>query len=384
MSTSLLLNNNTISNFKKKFQIKSKNRYASSDIKVLMSKYKEKQIYDTVNEKLSDIKNLKTINNSNNEPNEGHTTLTTSTDFKITNNFRKNLRFKFKNYNSHTYNHFNKQQKIKEVEYQENQTDKEGDLNNKEYINNYFSRYKQAETIYTILNQKTKKYFENLNKYVHRVNKSQKKIIFGLSPFPNISVNRELRFQDSTNKSVTLYNKSFGSAAIGERYERHMSELLKLKQILKNIKEKDDKKREEYIHRMLSNYLAQNGIFDIKYYKPQYLSNFKDFLEIEFDVQPRIPYKQFLFNILFGHYDKYYHNPMDSNNSSLAYFKRNNQLKRGFSFESDISNSKKNSTINASRRSSNSIFEKYYENISGENMENTHEKKEINLYKHKF
>ena len=223
MSTSLLLNNNTISNFKKKFQIKSKNRYASSDIKVLMSKYKEKQIYDTVNEKLSDIKNLKTINNSNNEPNEGHTTLTTSTDFKITNNFRKNLRFKFKNYNSHTYNHFNKQQKIKEVEYQENQTDKEGDLNNKEYINNYFSRYKQAETIYTILNKKTKKYFENLNKYVHRVNKSQKKIIFGLSPFPNISMNRELRFLDSTNKSVTLYNKSFGSAAIGERYERHLS-----------------------------------------------------------------------------------------------------------------------------------------------------------------
>ena len=163
-----------------------------------------------------------------------------------------------------------------------------------------------------------------------------------------------------------------------------MSELLKLKQILKNIKEKDDKKREEYIHRMLSNYLAQNGIFDIKYYKPQYLSNFKDFLEIEFEVQPRIPYKQFLFNILFGHYDKYYHNPMDSNNSSLAYFKRKNPLKRGFSFESDISNSKKNSTINASRRSSSSIFEKYYENISGENMENTHEKKEINLYKHKF
>ena len=131
------------------------------------------------------------------------------------------------------------------IKYQENQKDKEGDLNDKEYINNYFSRYKQAETIYTILNQKTKKYFENLNKYVHRVNKSQKKIIFGLSPFPNISMNRELRFQDSTNKSVTLYNKSFGSAAIGERYERHMSELLKLKQILKNIKEKDDKKRKK-------------------------------------------------------------------------------------------------------------------------------------------
>ncbi len=52
-------------NFKtKSLNLKNKNRYASSDIKLLITKYKEKQIIDSVNEKLSDINNPRIKNDS--------------------------------------------------------------------------------------------------------------------------------------------------------------------------------------------------------------------------------------------------------------------------------------------------------------------------------
>ena len=106
-----------------------------------------------------------------------------------------------------------------------------------------------------------------------------------------------------------------------------MNELLKLKQILKNIKIENLNEKNDYFYKMLSNYLQQNGIFDKKFYTEKYLKNLKDFLNIDFDVQSNIPYKEFLYNILKGKYDNYLHNPMDSNNSSLAYFEKNGKKK---------------------------------------------------------
>ena len=53
-------------------------------------------------------------------------------------------------------------------------------------------------------------------------------------------MNREFRFQDSSNKCVSIYDKSFGSPAIGERYERHMSELLKVLVLLQLEKDMKD------------------------------------------------------------------------------------------------------------------------------------------------
>ncbi len=88
-------------------------------------------------------------------------------------------------------------------------------------------------------------------------------------------------------------------------------------------------KKKKYFYRMLCNYLAQNGIFEKKYYNETYLSNFKDFLDVHFDINPEVPYKECLFNILKGNYDKYVNNPMDSNNSSLAFYDnhlRNNNI----------------------------------------------------------
>ncbi len=347
-------------NFKtKSLNLKNKNRYASSDIKLLITKYKEKQIIDSVNEKLSDINNPRIKNDSiENLQKEKSTQVK---QFKTSPNFFNSKTPKIKNkfYFSHTNLNFynNNPNEKKEFIYQENELDRNEKLNDIKYLNKYFSTYKQANSIYFILNRKTQNYLDNMNKYVHRVNSNKKKIKLGLSPFPNISLNREFRFTDTVNKCITIYDKSFPSRAIGERYERHMNELLKLKQILKNIKTENLNEKNEYSYNMLSNYLQKNGIFEKKYYTEKYLKNLKDFLNIDFDVQSNIPYKQFLYNILNGKYDDYLHNPMDSNNSSLAHFEKKGQkIIRKNSIDSLISEYK-SYTVDASRRSSKFDFQ---------------------------
>ena len=347
-------------NFKtKSLNLKNKNRYASSDIKLLITKYKEKQIIDSVNEKLSDINNPRIKNDSiENLQKEKSTQVK---QFKTSPNFFNSKTPKIKNkfYFSHTNLNFynNNPNEKKEFIYQENELDRNEKLNDIKYLNKYFSTYKQANSIYFILNRKTQNYLDNMNKYVHRVNSNKKKIKLGLSPFPNISLNREFRFTDSVNKCIIIYDKSFLSRAIGERYERHMNELLKLKQILKNIKTENLNEKNEYSYNMLSNYLQKNGIFEKKYYTEKYLKNLKDFLNIDFDVQSNIPYKQFLYNILNGKYDDYLHNPMDSNNSSLAHFEKKGQkIIRKNSIDSLISEYK-SYTVDASRRSSKFDFQ---------------------------
>ena len=355
----IIESNNTPKFKTKSLNLQNKNRYASSDIKLLITKYKEKQILDSVNEKLSDI-NSPRIKNDTIEKlkNEKCTQLK---QFKTSPNFFNSKIPKIKNkfYFSHTNLNFynNNGNEKKEFIYQENELDRKEKLNDIKYLNKYFSTYKQANSIYFILNKNTKNYLDNINKYVHRVDSNKKKIKLGLSPFPNISLNREFRFTDSVNKCITIYDKSFPSRAIGERYERHMNELLKLKQILKNIKIENLNEKNDYFYKMLSNYLQQNGIFDKKFYTEKYLKNLKDFLNIDFDVQSNIPYKQFLYNILNGKYDDYLHNPMDSNNSSLAHFEKKGQkFIRKNSIESMISDYK-SYTVDASRRSSKFDFQ---------------------------
>ncbi len=355
----IIESNNTPKFKTKSLNLKNKNRYASSDIKLLITKYKEKQILDSVNEKLSDI-NSPRIKNDTIEKlkNEKCTQLK---QFKTSPNFFNSKIPKIKNkfYFSHTNLNFynNNGNEKKEFIYQENELDRKEKLNDIKYLNKYFSTYKQANSIYFILNKNTKNYLDNINKYVHRVDSNKKKIKLGLSPFPNISLNREFRFTDSVNKCITIYDKSFPSSAIGERYERHMNELLKLKQILKNIKTENLNEKNEYSYKMLSNYLQKNGIFEKKFYTEKYLKNLKDFLNIDFDVQSNIPYKQFLYNILNGKYDDYLHNPMDSNNSSLAHFEKKGQkFIRKNSIESMISDYK-SYTVDASRRSSKFDFQ---------------------------
>ena len=194
-----------------------------------------------------------------------------------------------------------------------------------EYIDSLYSRNKQANSLYRVLNDRKNSFIKTLNENLIKRKDSNRKIVLGLSPFPMIGKNLELKIQETDNNIISLYDKSFKSPAISERYERHMNELLRLKYVIKNIKVKDSRKRDKYCYRMLSNYLAQNGIFDKKYYSDDYLSNFKDFLEINFDINPKISYKGFLYDILNGEYDKFVQNPLDSKNSSLAYFEEHNK-----------------------------------------------------------
>ncbi len=198
-----------------------------------------------------------------------------------------------------------------------------------EYINSLYSKNnKQANSLYRVLNDRKNSFIKTLNENLIKRKDSNRKIVLGLSPFPMIGKNLELKIQETDNNIISLYDKSFKSPAISERYERHMNELLRLKYVIKNIKVKDSRKRDKYCYRMLSNYLAQNGIFDKKYYSDDYLSNFKDFLEINFDINPKISYKSFLIDILNGEYDKFVQNPLDSKNSSLAYFEEHNKSRK--------------------------------------------------------
>ena len=346
MSSSLTINteNELIPNFKSKsISTKNKNRYASPDMKLLIKKYKENKILESLKEKRLEMAKEEKKDILFEESNDKFNSITTTTNFRTSNNFfNKISKMTYKNYNTESNlkteklkkkilktenindDNENFENNKKKKKFESNILDREKLLSNETFLKNHFLRYKQANSIYRILNKRTKNYIDSIKDYIHRQKKAETKIVLGLSPFPNISLNREFRFQDSTNKCVTIYDKSFGFPSIGERFERHMSELLRLKHVMDNVKENDKKKRDEYSYRMLSNYLAQNGIFDKEYYKEEYLYNFKEFLQINFEIHPDVPYKKFLYDVLFGYYDKYVSNPMDSNNSSLAYFERKN------------------------------------------------------------
>ena len=125
-----------------------------------------------------------------------------------------------------------------------------------------------------------------MNDYINKIKEADRKIVIGLSPFPKVSKNLELKIPEINNLIITRYNKSFNYYSIGERYERHMNELLKLKHVMKNLKGNDRDNKNKYFYRMLCNYLAQNGIFEKKYYNETYLSNFKDFLDVHFEINP--------------------------------------------------------------------------------------------------
>ena len=389
--SSLTINteNDIIPNFKSKsITTKKKNRYASPDMKLLIKKYKENKISENLKEKRLQIeKEEKKDLIFDESENEKYNSIKT-TNFRTSNNFfNKISKMTYKNYNTdsnlkteNSKNKFLKTQNLKneKIEKIEKKNQKENNfsildreklLSNETFLRNHFLRYKQANSIYRLLNKRTKNYIDKMKNYVNRQKKAETKIVLGLSPFPNISLNREFRFQDSTNKCVTIYDKSFGFPSIGERFERHMSELLKLKHVMDNIKENDKKKRDEYSYRMLSNYLAQNGIFDKEYYKEEYLYNFKEFLQINFEIHPDVPYKKFLYDVLFGYYDKYVSNPMDSNNSSLAYFERKknkfnlsnfNNFDNNNFYKSNFKNNRKESfSISSTRRNSKSGLMSY-------------------------
>ena len=328
---------------KQKLNLKKKNLYAVSGMKVLISKYKESTLSKMINSKNEDEEN-----DSTNVVSEGVTTDYSEivegkrNKYKVTfnkannnfNNYKNNSPYPKSNYtkyklNSRNLKSFNDNDddflSIFKSKKEESSDDKKAKLNDVKYLKKYFSKYKQANSLYSILDKKAKEHVNIMKEYIHRnLYDKPTKIAFGLSPFPNIGMNKDFRIKEPINKNVTLHNKNFSNRAICERYDKHMTELLRLKQLMKTIDLMDKTQKGDYDYRILCNYLAQNGIFEKKYYNKFYLKNFKEFLKINFDINPNVPYKTCLFDILKGDYDQYVENPMDSNNSSLAYFERKN------------------------------------------------------------
>ena len=321
---------------KQKLNLKKKNLYAVSGMKVLISKYKESTLSKMINSKNEDEEN-----NSTNVVSEGVTTDYSEivegkrNKYKVTfnkannnfNNYKINSPYPKSNYtkyklNSRNLKSFNDNDddflSIYKSKKEESSDDKKAKLNDVKYLKKYFSKYKQANSLYSILDKKAKEHVNIMKEYIHRnLYDKPTKIAFGLSPFPNIGMNKDFRIKEPINKNVTLHNKNFSNRAICERYDKHMTELLRLKQLMKTIDLMDKTQKGDYDYRILCNYLAQNGIFEKKYYNKFYLKNFKEFLKINFDINPNVPYKTCLFDILKGDYDQYVENPMDSNNESF-------------------------------------------------------------------
>ena len=356
MSLPISLRLDTESSFgKDKRKLNKKNLYAVSRMKVLISKYKESTLSKMINSKNEDDEN-----NSTNIVSEGVTTEYSEIIDGKRNKYKVSFNKAIKNFKntSHPKSIYNRyklySRNIKSFnnndddflslfksKKEESSDDKKAKLKDVKDLKKYFSKYKQANSLYSILDKKAKEHVNNMKEYIHR-NLMEKpiKITFGLSPFPNIGMNKDFRIKEPINKNVTLYNKNFKNRAIVERYDKHMTELLRLKQLMKTIDLMDKTQKGDYDYRILCNYLAQNGIFEKKYYSKFYLKNFKDFLKINFDINPNVPYKTCLFDILKGDYDQYVENPMDSNNDSILYSPLSNMNRNNISksFSNTIDN----------------------------------------------
>ena len=324
-----------------------KNRFP--ELQIMILKYKENSLFNMINTKNENLTNktmknkkfikegIKTENSDFIEKKKNLLQLTnslnkTNTEF-LNNSQTKTLFKRFKQINTRNPLKFNNNQNFttsKKFLFQLTSDERKEKSNKKNNLEKYFSKYSHSNSIYSVF-QRNLKEENNISSYIQsNINKNQKKIPLSLRPFTNFRVNKDFGISVPINKSITLFNKNFKSKAIGERYEKHMNDLLKLKQFMNEIKEIDKNKRGDYGFKVLSNYLSKNGIFEKKYHTKQYLKNFKEFLKINFDIDPKVSFKNCLFDILNGEYDKYIENPMDSNNQSFIYKSKNrkrNQIK---------------------------------------------------------
>ena len=104
MSSSLTINaeNELIPNFKSKsISTKNKNRYASPDMKLLIKKYKENKILESLKGKRLEMAKEEKKDILFEESNDKFNSITTTTNFRTSNNFfNKISKMTYKNYNT--------------------------------------------------------------------------------------------------------------------------------------------------------------------------------------------------------------------------------------------------------------------------------------------
>ena len=330
---------------KTKLKINPKNIFSISSSNNLIPKNNDNKssfISFTKNnqkEKIIKIKNLIdeeiTTENSNFIENEKLNSNRSNSFFKTNNGYLRHSQPKiifneYKKCNSRNKISFSKPDNFstsKKIIFNRIDDDKKIRLSDINSLKEYFIKKKLSNSIYSILNRQTKEFINNMNNNInYQIKKKIKKIPFGLSPFPNIRMKKKFKIPESINKSVTVYNKNFEKQAIGERYEKNMKELLKLKQLMNNIKIMNKENKNDYAYRILISYLSQNGINDEKYFSKNNLKNFKEFLKLDFAIDPKIAFKECLLDILNGKYDKYIENPMDSIEHSLHFIPKQHIL----------------------------------------------------------
>ncbi len=306
-----------IDNQKKKNNIprpKKKNNYSLKDAKILMMKFKERRFSE---------KNIFSRNKLNNENLSSTSTQTNKETMKgILGN--PNLKFRplsnklirkniYKTYHS-IKNKFNPIKIDKNyflTNNEETSFDKELNLNNKNYLSKYFSKYQQSVSLYSVLEKKKNDFFEKVKEKKFNFSfekKNNKKMIIGLKQVSNkTQKSKDLKIPFLNNNLVTIHSKNFLNYSSGIRYEKNMTKLNRIKQMIISFRKinNDNEENKIYSYKLISNYLMSNGIFEKQFYSQKYINNFENFLNLDYDISPNYVFKKCLYDILNGKYNKY-------------------------------------------------------------------------------
>ena len=318
----IIIENQCKKNINKIPKPKNKNNHKLKDVKILMTqlkerKFSEKNIFSK--NKLNDQNNISTSTQTNELPMKGILG-NPNLKFRPLSNklISRNIYKTYKTINNRfipriTLLKQNLKEKQLIINDEETSFDRERNLNDKKYLANYFSKYKQGVSLYSVLEKKKNEFFDNIKekKYYYSADKNKKtkrKIVLGLSQVPNISKkSKELKIPFINKNLVTIHNKNFFNYSSGERYAKHMNGLNKIKQMLSSFRNGNNNitLNRNYSQKLISNYLMENGIYEKKYYKEKYINNFVDFLNLDYDISPDFVFKNCLYEILNGNYNNY-------------------------------------------------------------------------------
>ena len=335
----IIIENQSKKNINKIPKPKNKNNHKLKDVKILMTqlkerKFSEKNIFSK--NKLTEQNNISTSTQTNELPMKGILG-NPNLKFRPLSNklISRNIYKTYKSINNRfipriTLFKQNLKEKKLNLNDEETSFDKERNLNDKKYLANYFSKYKQGVSLYSVLEKKKNEFFENIKekKYYYSADKNKKtnrKILLGLSQVPNISKKaKELKIPFINKYLVTIHNKNFFNYSSGERYAKHMNGLNKIKQMLSSFRNSNNniKSNRNYSQKVISSYLMENGIYEKKYYKEKYINNFVDFLNLDYDISPDFIFKNCLYDILNGNYNNYLKGNVTNKSSNRIHLKK--------------------------------------------------------------
>ena len=335
----IIIENQCKKNINKIPKPKNKNNHKLKDVKILMTQLKERKFSEKnmfSKNKLNDQNNISTSTQTNELPMKGILG-NPNLKFRPLSNklISRNIYKTYKTINNRfipriTLLKQNLKEKQLIINDEETSFDRERNLNDKKYLANYFSKYKQGVSLYSVLEKKKNEFFDNIKekKYYYSADKNKKtkrKIVLGLSQVPNISKkSKELKIPFINKNLVTIHNKNFFNYSSGERYAKHMNGLNKIKQMLSSFRNGNNNitLNRNYSQKLISNYLMENGIYEKKYYKEKYINNFVDFLNLDYDISPDFVFKNCLYEILNGNYNNYLKGNVTNKSSNRVQLKK--------------------------------------------------------------